>query len=129
MIKVSRECERRASDILQGEFNPKNSRVLAVLEKLTPDASLDRLSLVALTKVIGAVIGVKMPRNFTRRRSLILKWLDMHLILWEPLAHTIVLEISQKLMRPRQKKMKPEILENEEEWDIFGRTSQQESVE
>jgi hypothetical protein len=80
----------------------EESPVLTVMERLVPDASLDRESLLALAKIISVLIDVPFQRMFTRRRSLIVKWFDMNLEKWEPLSFGMYLYTSPTAARARR---------------------------
>jgi hypothetical protein len=60
-------------------FSPDKSRALTMLETLTPGQNLTRESLIVLAKLFSHISRIQFPRDFTRQRSLVIKWFDDHL--------------------------------------------------
>jgi hypothetical protein len=54
---------------------------------------LTRESLVILAQVFATITGVKFPRDYTRRRTLIIKWFDNNIELFEPVVRLIQLDL------------------------------------
>lgn len=67
--------EKQIADFRQGRFVPDGSRGKSLLENLY-DGELTRRSLYSFTTLLAALAGIKLPRDFTRRKDLLIKWLD-----------------------------------------------------
>jgi hypothetical protein len=91
------KLEREVSNAHEGEFVAEGSRGLIFLEGLCPRQTLNRVSLVALAKVFAAIAHIPFYRDFTRRRSLVIKWFDDNIDRLEPVA--AILEISTGLLQ------------------------------
>ena len=79
--KISRRhaSEKAVAQNLLGDFVVKNSRGLKLIESMMGEESFDtvsRNSLLSLTTVISKFIEVPFPRNYSRRKALIVKWFD-----------------------------------------------------
>jgi hypothetical protein len=85
--------EREISELHLGEFKPQGSTGLRFLQSLTPDHTLTRESLVILAQVFSSVSSIPFPRDFTRRRDLIIKWFTDHLDILEPFGCLLKLEV------------------------------------
>jgi hypothetical protein len=84
--------EREISDEHLGEFSPEGSRGLDFIQRLCNSRSLTRESLVVLAQVFSAISCIPFHRDFTRRRSLVIKWFDDHIDRLEPLGPLFTLE-------------------------------------
>jgi hypothetical protein len=84
------------SEMLLGDFRPEKSRAIKFLEKMAPNVSLTRDSLIMLGEMCSAITKIDFPRNSKRRRSLIIKWFDDHLADVQPLAHLLRLDLRAK---------------------------------
>jgi hypothetical protein len=92
--------EREISDQHLGEFKPEGSLGLKFIQELCPTYSLTRESLVVLARLFSAMSSVPFPRDFTRRRGLIIKWFTDHIVELEPLGTLITLEADFLQTRP-----------------------------
>jgi hypothetical protein len=84
--------EAKISELHLGRFAAEGSAGLHFLETLCPGHDLTCESLVALARVCSVISGVQFPRDFTRRRDLVIKWFDDHLDRLEPLGCIMILE-------------------------------------
>jgi hypothetical protein len=91
--------EREISDGHMGGFSAEGSRGLAFIQRMCRPYRLTRESLVVLAQVFSAISGVPFRRDFTRRRTLVIKWFDDHIERLEPLGALIALDAVD--MRPR----------------------------
>jgi hypothetical protein len=82
--------EREIAEDHLGEFTPIGSRGLEFIEGLSGTPYLTRKSLILLARVCARVADIRFPRDFTRRRELIIKWFDDHIDKLEPLEATIL---------------------------------------
>ena len=79
--KISRRhaTEKAVAQSLLGDFEVKNSRGLSIIESLMGEntfESMSRNSLLSLTTVLSKLTQIPFPRNFSRRKALIVKWFD-----------------------------------------------------
>jgi hypothetical protein len=84
--------EQEISDLHTGGFSADGSRGLRFLERICPGHNLTRESLVALGRVFSLISGVKFPRDFTRRRILVIKWFDDNIDGLEPVGSILQLD-------------------------------------
>jgi hypothetical protein len=84
--------EGKISELHLGRFTAEGSAGLRFLETLCPGHDLTRESLVLFARVCSAISGIQFPRDFTRRRDLVIKWFNDHLDRLEPLGCLITLE-------------------------------------
>jgi hypothetical protein len=68
--------EKEISEEHLGKFNPEGSRGLALIQRMCHSYSLTRESLVVLAQVFSAISGIAFHRDYTRRRTLVIKWFD-----------------------------------------------------
>lgn len=71
--------EKDVAQSLQGSFEIKNSRGLKLIEELFNNRQFDtisRNSLLSLTIILSTLTQIPFPRNFSRRKALIVKWFD-----------------------------------------------------
>jgi hypothetical protein len=76
--------ERAIADAKLGGFIANGTRREALLERIYPGGSLTRRSLYSFASILSALAGVTLERDMTRRKSLLMKWLDMHYDLLQP---------------------------------------------
>jgi hypothetical protein len=76
--------ERDIADATLGNFHAENSRAAQRLGRMYPHGDLTRRSLYSFASLLGALAGVKLPRDFTRRKDLLLKWFDDNFDALEP---------------------------------------------
>lgn len=85
--------ERDISDQHMGEFRPEGSRGLAFLNERYQGSSLTRKSLIHLAMMFSVIGNLQFPRDFKRRRNLIVKWFDDNIDILEPLGTIISTEV------------------------------------
>jgi hypothetical protein len=68
--------EREIAVFRLGNFHADTSRAAQRLRQLYPYGELTRRSLYSLASLIGPLAGVQLPRDFTRRKDLLIKWFD-----------------------------------------------------
>ena len=79
--KISRRhsTEKAVAQNLLGDFEVKNSRGLSIIEAFMGEnafESISRNSLLSLTTILSKLTQIPFPRNFSRRKALIVKWFD-----------------------------------------------------
>jgi hypothetical protein len=88
--------EKEISDLHLNGFSPIGSQGWEFIRDLIPDGSVTCKSLVDLAKVFSAISRIPFPRDFARRRSLVIKWFNDHLEELRPI-HAILTIISEPL--------------------------------
>jgi hypothetical protein len=68
--------ERNIADFWQGHFKAEGSRGEALLREFCPDGDMTRRSLYTFASLLASVAGVPLSRDLTRRRDLLVKWVD-----------------------------------------------------
>jgi hypothetical protein len=76
--------EHDIADLTLGDFQASRSRAAQRLQLLYPHGELTRRSLYSFSSLIAALTGVKLPRDFTRRKDLLVKWIDTNFDVLEP---------------------------------------------
>jgi hypothetical protein len=106
MTRADCQTDREASRRLLGDFDARSSAAWQVLMKMTRGASLVKHNLTKLVMLMSDVSGIRLPRDFTRRSDLMVKWIDMNLAKLEPL--TTVFEVSGiKLLESKHQMDRP----------------------
>jgi hypothetical protein len=82
--------EQESADALSGDFDSRNSRALAMLHKKYP-VELSLAILRSLTMIISIIADVPLRRNLTRRKSLLLKWIEDNYEALEPVFNDLEL--------------------------------------
>jgi hypothetical protein len=85
--------ESDISDQHLGGFSAAESRGQRFVDAICQNHSVTRDSLVSLAHVFSCISGVRFPRDFARRRVLVIKWFDDHIDELESLGKVISLEI------------------------------------
>jgi hypothetical protein len=90
-IRLSRGLhkEKDVADALTGTFNPSESRGLHLIERLSAGKELSREQMIGLAHIFSVLAKIDFPRDFTRRRDLLVKWFDDHFEVLEPFATVI----------------------------------------
>jgi hypothetical protein len=73
-------------------FKPEGSRGEALLRQLCPQGELSRRSLYSVVSILSAITGIPLERDMTRRKGLLVKWLDQHCDFVEPFLKFIELD-------------------------------------
>jgi hypothetical protein len=94
--------EALTCQLLLGDFRPEESKAVAFLERMTPNGSLTRDSLILLGEMCSAITGIDFPRNCKRRRSLIIKWFNDHLDELSPLSFLLQIDLRAKKTPKRE---------------------------
>jgi hypothetical protein len=76
--------ERDIADFRLGGFHAEGSRAARRLRAMFPQGELTRRSLYSFASLVGALGGVTLPRDFTRRKELLVKWFDDNFDALEP---------------------------------------------
>ena len=84
--------EREIADLRLGTFIAEGSRGMQLLQRIYPRGELTRRSLYSFASLLAALSGVKLARDFTRRKDLLIKWLDDNYDDLEPYSRFFVLE-------------------------------------
>jgi hypothetical protein len=85
--------EHDLADYHQGDFSPRGSRGLALIREKFPEGFLTRRLLLSFATIISGLSNRRLPRDFTRRQVLLLKWLDEEYDAIKPYAQFV--EISK----------------------------------
>jgi hypothetical protein len=84
--------EREVANQHLGDFEAENSRAYDFLIKLADGHEIVKRNLIDIAKIFATISGIPLPRDYTRRLDLIIKWFDVHLADLEPLSTIIKLE-------------------------------------
>jgi hypothetical protein len=76
--------EHDTAEFLLGDFQASTSRTVEQLREIYPHGTWTRDSLSSFATVIGTIAGVRVGRNFTRRKDLLIKWFEDHYDVLEP---------------------------------------------
>lgn len=75
IIKRGTSSEKEIADAILSDFNAKKSKAFKLL-KLTSIDDIDNISLGKLCYALSICIEQKIPRNYKRRKELMIKWID-----------------------------------------------------
>lgn len=84
--------EREIADLRLGTFIAEGSRGMQLLQRIYPRGELTRRSLYSFASLLAALSGIKLARDFTRRKDLLIKWFDDNYDELEPYSRFFVLE-------------------------------------
>ena len=84
--------EREIADLRLGTFVAEGSRGMELLQRIYPSGELTRRSLYSFASLIAALSGIKLGRDYTRRKELLIKWFDENYYALEPYSKFFVLE-------------------------------------
>jgi hypothetical protein len=87
--------EAEVSAIHMNNFKAEGSRGLMFIKLLCPGHNLTRESLIVLAKTFASISGVRFPRDYARRRDLVIKWFDDNFETLEPLGKLFHLEATK----------------------------------
>jgi hypothetical protein len=76
-----------------GNFTAVGSRGQRFIQSLCGDHNITKDSLINLAHVFSCISGVRFPRDFARRRVLVIKWFNDNLDEFESIGGVIHLEI------------------------------------
>jgi hypothetical protein len=68
--------ERDIAEFQLGDFNPELSRGMSLARMVLPEGELTRRILFSWATLLAGLAHLRLPRNSTRRRDLLIKWLD-----------------------------------------------------
>jgi hypothetical protein len=85
--------ESEISDHHLAGFSAAGSRGERFVAAMCQNHPVTRDSLVSLAHVFASISGVRFPRDFSRRRVLVIKWFDDHIDELQSIAKVISLEI------------------------------------
>jgi hypothetical protein len=91
VLHRSARSEREIADARLGRFQLEGSRGQAMTRQIYPGGELTRRSLYSFSSILSALSGVPLERDMTRRRELLIKWLDEHHDALEPYLRFIEL--------------------------------------
>lgn len=80
--------EKETADFLQGSFIVQNSKGLDLLKSISNE-DLKNKSIENLCCILSIFINKPFPRNFRRRKSLMIKWIDDYYDLCEPYVNQL----------------------------------------
>jgi hypothetical protein len=79
--------ERDIADFHLGDFNPELSRGMSLARMVLPEGELTRRLLFSWASLLAGISHLRLPRDSTRRRDLLIKWLDENYDTLEPFVH------------------------------------------
>jgi hypothetical protein len=88
----SHQSEATISAQHMGSFKAEGSAGMLFLQSLCPGHRLARESLIVVAKVLSIISGIHFPRDYTRRKDLIVKWFTDHIHELEPIGRLLTLE-------------------------------------
>jgi hypothetical protein len=88
----SHQSEATISAQHMGSFKAEGSAGMLFLQKLCHGRRLARESLIVVAKVLSIISGVHFPRDYTRRKDLIVKWFTDNIHDLERFAPFLTLE-------------------------------------
>jgi hypothetical protein len=68
--------ERDIADFHMGDFDPELSRGISLARMVLPEGELTRRFLFSWASLLAGISHLRLPRDSTRRRDLLIKWLD-----------------------------------------------------
>jgi hypothetical protein len=75
-----------------GSFKAEGSAGMLFLQSLCPGHHLARESLIVVAKVLSIISGIHFPRDYTRRKDLVVKWFTDHIHDLKPFGPLLTLE-------------------------------------
>jgi hypothetical protein len=85
--------ESEISDQHVGNFAAAGSRGQRFVQALCQNRNVTRDSLIALAQIFSCISGVRFPRDFARRRVLVIKWFNDHIDQLEVIGNVIDMDI------------------------------------
>jgi hypothetical protein len=76
--------ERDIAELRLGVFQAASSRAAHRLRLMYPHGDLTRRALYSFASLLSFLTGVKLARDFSRRKDLLVKWLDDNFDTLEP---------------------------------------------
>jgi hypothetical protein len=92
--------EHQIAVFLVGDFEAGASAGREFLSRLSNGEEIIKSQLILIAKVFSAVSRIRLPRDYTRRSELIIKWFNDHLPELEPLETIISLGGVHSIMAP-----------------------------
>jgi hypothetical protein len=93
--------EGEISDLHLGQFEPDGSQGDRFLRDIAFGVSLTRESLVSFAQLFYVISGIQFPRDYTRRRALVVKWFNDHLEELRPLGGIFTVRVDKLIQRKR----------------------------
>lgn len=88
--------EKHVADTLLGDFRPITSAGFKLIQEMAGCSQcyddLSRNLLLSLATVVSTILDIQFPRNFSRRKSLIVKWFDINYDRISPIKNNIRVE-------------------------------------
>jgi hypothetical protein len=84
--------EQEVSDHHQGTFVVEGSRGFSLLCEKFPGGKVNRQLTKSFVTVLSGLAGMKIPRDFQRRESLLVKWLDDNYDVLKPFCEFIEIQ-------------------------------------
>jgi hypothetical protein len=100
--------EREVANQHLGDFEAENSRAHDFLSKLADGHEIVNRNLIDIAKIFATISGIQLPRDYTQRLDLIVKWFDVHLADLEPLSTIIKLEDIRTVQKAKQYQTDPD---------------------
>jgi hypothetical protein len=76
--------EHDVAQVHLGNFNADGSRGMTLARMILPEGELTRRLLFSLASLLAGISHQRLPRDSTRRRDLLVKWLDDNCDLLSP---------------------------------------------
>jgi hypothetical protein len=102
------DSEKEVADKHLGDFKAEGSRGQLFLKKLAPQGDITRVNLLWLGHVFSELTGVQFPRDFQRRRVLVIKWFNDNIEVFEPLQQITWLDLQPTRSRGRRSEITEE---------------------
>jgi hypothetical protein len=83
--------ERAIADLRLGTFSSQGSRGLEMLHRMFPSGEMTRRAMYSFASILGALANVRLERDFSRRKDLLVKWFDDNYDVLEPFLHFVEL--------------------------------------
>jgi hypothetical protein len=89
--KLSRRIysEKVVAEALMDSFQAAESRGWQLLTRMTRGRGLPREQMIQIARIFSLLAGIDLPRAFTRRRDLVVKWFDDNFEVLEPFMTVI----------------------------------------
>jgi hypothetical protein len=90
-----RSTEHDRADYHQGDFAACGSRGLQLIREKFPVGLLSRRLLLSFATIVSGLSNRRLPRDFTRRQILLLKWLDQEYDAIKPYVQFVNISVAE----------------------------------
>ena len=85
--------EREITQMLLGDFTVEGSMGQQLIERITGHKDLRTVPLLSLTTCLSELIDVRIPRDYRRKKTLLVKWLSDHYYQLLPFVEDIAMTL------------------------------------